>query len=187
MRVALFIDGSNIYATQRMLRINIDYKKLLHQFSDDAGNELVHAYYFTAIRDLPPGEEDPLRPLLDWLEYNGFSMITKVTKEYYNTDTQTTKIKGNMDVEIAVKMMKIAPHVDMIYLFSGDGDFCSLVEAVQDMGKRVVVVSSIKTDIPMCSDDLRRSADVFIDIFEIKDQIRGEDKYRGHIRTVNRT
>lgn len=183
MKVALFIDGSNLYATQKALRWSLDYKRLLDHFGEAQEDDVIRAYYFTAIRDLPAGEPDPMRPMLDWIEYNGYSVVTKLAKEYWDEKTQHNKIKGNMDVEMCVKMMLIAPTVDMVYLFSGDGDFCSLVDAVQNMGKRVCVVSSIKTDPYMCSDDLRRQADNFIDLHDIRASVEKRD---GHIRSAGR-
>jgi len=158
-KVAIFIDGSNLYSASRALDFDIDYKALLEWMASNG--RLVRAFYYTALVD--EQEYSPLRPLVDWLDYNGYSMVTKPTKEF--TDSQgRKKIKGNMDIELAIDMMEMADKVDHILLFSGDGDFRRLVEAVQRKSVRVTVVSTIKSSPPMVSDDLRRQADHFLDL-----------------------
>ncbi len=158
-KVAIFIDGSNLYSASRALDFDIDYKALLEWMASNG--RLVRAFYYTAL--VEEQEYSPLRPLVDWLDYNGYSMVTKPTKEF--TDSQgRKKIKGNMDIELAIDMMEMADKVDHILLFSGDGDFRRLVEAVQRKSVRVTVVSTIKSSPPMVSDDLRRQADHFLDL-----------------------
>lgn len=165
-KVAIFIDGSNLYAAAKSLDFDIDYKSLLKWAS--TRGRLVRTFYYTALID--DQEYSPIRPLVDWLDYNGYSMVTKPTKEF--TDAQgRKKIKGNMDIELAIDMMEMADRVDHIILFSGDGDFRRLVEAVQRKGVRVTVVSSIKTSPPMVADDLRRQADHFLDLDILADYI----------------
>lgn len=158
-RTALFIDGANLYSAARALNVDLDFRKLVASFRDQA--VLVRAYYYTAVIE---GEEfSPIRPLVDWLGYNGFSVVTKPVKRF--TDAQGhTRTKGNMDVEIAVDMIEMAPHLDHMVLFSGDGDFRRLVQAVQSRGVRVTVVSTMKSQPPMIADDLRRQADDYIDL-----------------------
>jgi len=162
-RIALFIDGANLYAAAKGLNFDIDYKKLLDEFRKRG--VLIRAYYYTAI--IEDQEYSPLRPLVDWLDYNGFTMVTKAAKRYTEYATGLTRTKGNMDIEIAVDMMEICGHVDHIVLFSGDGDFRRLVEAVQRKGVRVTVVSTVKSQPPMASDDLRRQADTFVDLVDL--------------------
>jgi uncharacterized LabA/DUF88 family protein len=162
-RIALFIDGSNLYSAAKSLNFDIDYKKLLDEFRKRG--VLVRAYYYTAI--IEDQDYSPLRPLVDWLDYNGFTMVTKAAKRYTEYATGVTRTKGNMDIEIAVDMMEICGHVDHIVLFSGDGDFRRLVEAVQRKGVRVTVVSTVKSQPPMASDDLRRQADTFVDLMDL--------------------
>src|SRR5499425_1183116 len=158
-RVGLFIDGANLYAAARALGFDIDYKKLLQLFADKA--HLVRAFYYTAL--IEDQEYSPIRPLVDWLDYNGYTMVTKPTKEF--TDSMgRRRIKGNMDIELAIDMLEMAQHIDHAILFSGDGDFRRLVEAVQRKGVRVSVVSTIRSSPPMVSDDLRRQADNFIEL-----------------------
>lgn len=165
-KVAIFIDGSNLYAAAKSLDFDIDYKSLLKWAS--TRGRLVRTFYYTALID--DQEYSPIRPLVDWLDYNGYSMVTKPTKEFTDSNGRK-KIKGNMDIELAIDMMEMADRVDHIILFSGDGDFRRLVEAVQRKGVRVTVVSSIKTSPPMVADDLRRQADHFLDLDILADYI----------------
>jgi uncharacterized LabA/DUF88 family protein len=110
-------------------------------------------------------------------------MVTKPAKEY--TDAQgRRKVKGNMDIELTVDALEIAPHVDHIVLFSGDGDFRPLIEALQRKGVRVSVVSTIRSQPPMISDDLRRQADNFIELDELKDVIGRPPRDRADIETT---
>ena len=161
-RLALFIDGANLYSAAKALGFDIDYRKLLDEFRKRG--VLVRAYYYTTIAE----NEDysPIRPLVDWLDYNGFTLVTKAAREF--TDSQGRKRwRGDMDIEIAVDMLDMAATVDHLVLFSGDGDFRALVEAVQRKGRRVTVVSTMKSQPPMTSDDLRRQADNFVDLSDL--------------------
>ena len=165
-RLALFIDGANLYSAARALEFDIDYKLLRAEFM--RRGKLLRAFYYTAL--LENEEYSPIRPLVDWLAYNGFSMVTKPAKEF--TDSMgRRKVKGNMDIELAVDAMELAPRVDHIVLFSGDGDFRSLVESLQRQGVRVSVVSTIRTQPPMIADDLRRQADNFIELDDLREVI----------------
>lgn len=165
-RLALFIDGSNLYAAARALGFDIDYKLLRQEF--ERRGKLVRAFYYTAL--LETEEYSPIRPLVDWLNYNGFTMVTKPAKEF--TDAMgRRKVKGNMDIELAVNAMELAPRLDHIVLFSGDGDFRPLVESLQRQGVRVSVVSTIRTQPPMIADELRRQADNFIELDALRDII----------------
>ena len=165
-KTAIFIDGSNLYATARTLGFDIDYKKLLAYFRERT--RLIRAIYYTALMD--EAEYSPLRPLIDWLDYNGYMVVTKPVKEFTDSAGRR-KLKGNMDIELAVDMMRLAPKLDHVILFSGDGDFRSLVEAVQEMGCRVTVISSVETRPAMIADDLRRQADDFVELLDMKDII----------------
>lgn len=181
-RVALFIDGANLHAAARSLGFDIDYKRLLKHFQEQC--HLIRAFYYTAL--VEDQEYSPLRPLVDWLDYNGFTMVTKPTKEY--TDSMgRRKIKGNMDIELAIDVLEMAAHLDHVVLFSGDGDFRRLVEAVQRKGVRVSVVSTIRSSPPMVADELRRQSDNFIELDELSSLIarqhngqRGQSAHAGH-------
>jgi uncharacterized LabA/DUF88 family protein len=165
-RVALFVDGANLHAAARALGFDIDYKRLLRYFQDQC--HLIRAFYYTAL--VEDQEYSPLRPLVDWLDYNGFTMVTKPTKEFTDA-TGRRKIKGNMDIELAIDVMEMASHLHHVVLFSGDGDFRRLVEAVQRRGLRVSVVSTVRSSPPMVADELRRQADHFIELDEIASMI----------------
>lgn len=165
-RIAVFIDGANLYATTKTLGFDIDYKRLLKEFQ--SRGYLLRAFYYTAL--VEDQEYSSIRPLIDWLDYNGYRVVTKPTKEFVDS-TGRRKVKGNMDIELAIDALELAPHVDHIVLFSGDGDFRSLVEALQRRGVRVSVVSTISTQPPMVADELRRQADEFIDIASLLPKI----------------
>ncbi len=165
-KIAVFIDGANLYATSRSLGFDIDYRRLLKDFQKKA--YLIRAVYYTALAE--DQEYSSIRPLIDWLDYNGYKVVTKPLKEF--TDAQgRRKVKGNMDIELAVDAMEIADHIDHFVLFSGDGDFRYLVEALQRKGKRVTVASTVKTKPPMIADELRRQADFFLELSHLADEV----------------
>ena len=164
--IALFIDGANLYATAKTLGFDIDYRRLLKEFQ--SRGTVLRAFYYTAV--VEDSDFSSIRPLIDWLDYNGFTVVTKPTKEFIDA-TGRRKVKGNMDIELAVDALELAPHLDEMVLFSGDGDFRSLVEAVQRRGVHVTVASTISSQPPMIADELRRQADVFTDLLELKSKI----------------
>jgi len=172
-RLALFIDGANLYATAKSLGFDIDYKRLLDEFA--RRGRLVRAFYYTAL--IEDQEFSSIRPLIDWLDYNGYAVVTKPAKEFVDS-LGRRKVKGNMDIELAVDAMEMAEHIDHMVLFSGDGDFRSLIEAIQRKGVRVSVVSSITTHPPMIADELRRQADEFIDLVHLIGKIGRDPEVR---------
>src|ERR687894_2427966 len=135
-RIALFIDGANLY-------------------------------YTALVEDQ---EYSSIRPLIDWLDYNGYRVVTKPTKEFVDSAGRR-KVKGNMDIELAIDALELSPYIDHMVLFSGDGDFRSLVEAMQRRGVRVSVVSTVTTQPPMVADELRRQADEFVDLAHLASRI----------------
>jgi uncharacterized LabA/DUF88 family protein len=166
-KTALFIDGSNFYAAAKGLNLDIDFARMRAYFAKDTN--LIRAYYYTAI---PEDQEfSSLRPLVDWLDYNGYAVVSKLTREFIDEETGKRRLKGNMDMELALDMLKLAPHIDHAILFSGDGDFCRLLEDVQALGVRTTVVSTNKTTPPMVADQLRRMADIYIDMVDIAPDI----------------
>ncbi|HUC61968.1 MAG TPA: NYN domain-containing protein [Alphaproteobacteria bacterium] len=179
-RIALFIDGSNLYAAARALGFDIDYRRLLELFQGKG--RLIRAFYYTAL--IEDQEYSPIRPLVDWLDYNGYAMVTKPTKEF--TDAMgRRKIKGNMDIELAIDVMEMADRLDHVVLFSGDGDFRCLVEAVQRKGVRVSVVSTIRSQPPMVADELRRQADTFVELQDLAPQIQRIHQHREPVEHHN--
>ena len=173
-RIALFIDGANLYATAKALGFDIDYRRLLDLFRKRG--HLVRALYYTAL--VEDQEYSSIRPLIDWLDYNGYTMVTKPAKEFTDAAGRR-KIKGNMDIELTVDAMELASSIDHVVLFSGDGDFRCLVEALQQRGKRVSVVSTMATQPPMAADELRRQSDQFIDLADLEDQVGRRGPARG--------
>lgn len=165
-RAALFIDGANLYATSKALGFDIDYRRLLKLFRERV--QLVRANYYTAL--IEDQEYSSIRPLIDWLDYNGYSMVTKPAKEFTDASGRR-KVKGNMDIELTVDAMRLAENLDHIILFSGDGDFRYLVAAIQQRGKRVSVISTLQTQPAMVADELRRQADQFVDIADLEELI----------------
>jgi uncharacterized LabA/DUF88 family protein len=172
-KIALFIDGANLYAAAKALGFDIDYRKLLKAFQ--SRGYLLRAYYYTAL--IEDQEYSSIRPLIDWLDYNGYKVVTKPAKEF--TDSMgRRKIKGNMDIELTIDAMELGESVDHFVIFSGDGDFRSLVEALQRRGRKVSVVSTLSTQPPMIADDLRRQADHFIDLKSLRDEVGREPSER---------
>ncbi|UIJ70566.1 NYN domain-containing protein [Aurantimonas sp. HBX-1] len=165
-KIALFIDGANLYATSRGLGFDIDYRRMLAHFQSQG--YVLRAYYYTAL--VEDSEYSSIRPLIDWLDYNGYRVVTKPAKEFTDSAGRR-RIKGNMDIELAVDAMELADTVDHFVLFSGDGDFRSLVEALQRRGRKVSVVSTLQTNPPMIADDLRRQADHFVELSTLRTEI----------------
>ncbi|MEX0347632.1 MAG: NYN domain-containing protein [Rhizobiaceae bacterium] len=165
-KIALFIDGANLYAASKSLNFDIDYRKLLKSFQKRG--YLLRAYYYTAL--VEDQEYSSIRPLIDWLDYNGYKVVTKPAKEFTDAAGRR-KIKGNMDIELTIDAMELSEVVDHYVIFSGDGDFRSLVEALQRRGRKVSVVSTMQSQPPMISDDLRRQADHFVDLSTLKNEI----------------
>ena len=162
-KAALFIDGANLHATAKALRFDLDYRRLLAEF--DRRYSLLRAFYFTATFE--DQEFSSIQPLIDWLDYNGYTVITKPAKEFIDATTGRRKMKVNMGIEITVEAMQLAERLDEIVLMSGDGDFRPLVEALQRRGVRVTVISTMSSTPPMIADELRRQADVFMDLSEL--------------------
>ena len=165
-RIVLLIDGANLYAAAKSLSFDIDYLRLLQVFGENG--RLIRAIYYTAL--IEDQEYSPIRPLIDWLDYNGYTVKTKPAKEFTDAAGRL-KIKGNMDIDIAVDALELADSIDHFVLFSGDGDFRPMVEALQRRGKRVSVVSTIEAHPPMAADELRRQADEFIELASLENVI----------------
>lgn len=176
-RTALFIDGANLYSAARGLQFDIDYKKLLAEVRKRT--RLIRATYYTAL--IEDQDFSPIRPLVDWLDYNGYALSTKAAKEYQDSAGRR-RIKGDMDVDIAVDMMELSANLDHAVLFSGDGDFVALLRAVQRRGVRVSVVSTTRSNPPMVADDLRRQADHFIELTDLSSLIGRPPRTQERVR-----
>jgi len=178
-KTALFIDGANFHATAKALGFDVDYKRLLHEFCGQG--ELLRAFYYTAISG--DQEYSSLRHLINWLDYNGFSVVTKAAKEFVDASGRR-KVKASMDIELAINAMELADQINEMVLFSGDGSFRSLVQAMQRHGVRVTVVSTTSTQPPMVADELRRQADVFIDLSDLRGKIGRDPSERARTREL---
>jgi uncharacterized LabA/DUF88 family protein len=168
-KTVVFIDGANLYATARGLDFDIDYKKLLALFREKSN--LVRAYYYTVL--IEDQEYSPIRPLVDWLDYNGYTLVTKPAKDFTDS-TGRRRIRNSIDVDLAVDMIEIAERVDHVVLFSGDSGYRRLIEAVQRRGARVTVVSTTASNTAFVADELRRQADRFLDVRELRGEIARE-------------
>jgi uncharacterized LabA/DUF88 family protein len=165
-KLALFVDGVKFHATAKALGFEIDYKKLLEEVG--RRGTLLRAVYCTPVTD--DLEFSTVRPLIDWLDYNGYMVVTKPVKEFIDS-TGRRRIKASTDVDLAVCAMDAADHVDEIVLCSGDGGFRPLVAALQRRGVRVTVVSTLAGEPSIVADELRRQADTFIDIADLKTKV----------------
>ncbi len=177
--MAVFIDGANLYAAAKALEFDIDYKNLLKWLSNRS--RLVRAYYYTALID--DQEYSPVKPLADWLDYNGYTMVTKPVKEYTDAAGRK-KIKSNMNIDLAVDAMEIADQVDHIVLFSGDGDFKRLIQALQRKSVRVTVISTTETQPSMIADELRRQSDLFMELTELEDVMQDNHDDDNELRSA---
>ncbi|WP_065753228.1 NYN domain-containing protein [Bradyrhizobium paxllaeri] len=178
-RIALFIDGANLYSTAKALGFDIDYRRLLTEFQDRGA--LLRAFYYTTI--IEDQEYTSIRPLIDWLDYNGYTVVTKPTKEFIDASGRR-KVKGSMNIELSVNAMELADHVDAMYLFSGDGDYRPLLQAVQRRGVHVTVVSTLASQPPMVADELRRQADTFLDLADLKPKLGRDPSERPPAREL---
>lgn len=161
-KLAIFIDGANLFASLRALDFDIDYRKLLVAFQKRG--YLLRAYYYTVLFD--DHDQSPLRPLIDWLDYNGYKVVSKQVREFVDPMGHR-KIRGNMDMELAIDALEQADKVDHFVLFSGNGDFVPLVETLQRKGRKITVISTTST----IADELRRQSDSFVDLVSLKDEI----------------
>jgi len=161
-RLALFIDGASLHGVARVLGFEIDYRKLFDLFARKT--RLIRACYYTTV--VENGEYSPLRPIIDWLQYNSYTVVTKPVREYIDSWDQL-RVKGSIHVDLAVDALDMAEQLDHIVLVSGDGDFRRLVAAIQRRGVRVTVLSTLKSKPPVVSDELRRQADGFIEIMDL--------------------
>jgi uncharacterized LabA/DUF88 family protein len=174
-RIALFIDGANLYSAAKGLAFDIDYRKLLEEFRKRG--RFIRASYYTAL--LEDQDFSPIRPLVDWLDYNGYSVVTKPAKEFTDANGRR-RFKGDMDVEIAIDLLEAAAFTDHAFLFSGDGDFVPAVAAAKRAGMRVTVVSTIKSTPPMAADEIRRAADNFLDLADLMALFGRSPRERAH-------
>ena len=180
-KCAIFIDGANLYKTARTLGFDIDYKALLKKTQQES--RLIRASYYTAMQEDRDQDYSPLRPLVDWLDYNGYNMVTKLAREF--TDAQgKRRFKGSIDIELVVDLLNLSEKLDAAVIFTGNGDFRAAIEAVQAKGVKVTLVSTVKTSPPMAGDDIRRQADHFVDLADLEGTIGRKAHRRKNRRTM---
>ena len=180
-RVVVLIDGANFYSTARALGMEIDYKALLAWFRREA--HIMRVAYYTTI--LERDDFAAVRPLIDFLDYNGYTVVTKPAREFTDAEGRS-RIKGSMEVELSVDAMELAPRCDHLVLASGDGNYKPLVAALQRQGIRVTVISTTSTQPPMVADDLRRQADQFLDLKTLEKEIGREPREPREARPTRR-
>jgi uncharacterized LabA/DUF88 family protein len=164
-RLAVFIDGPSLHYSTRALGFDVDFKRLL-SWLNQQGSLLRAHYYMTILEEL---ERQSARPLLDWLDYNGFTVKAKSVRDHDDGEGHR-RYRRNLSVEIAVDSIEIARHVDAVMLFSGDGDLRRAVEAIQRRGVIATVVCTSRSQPPMLADELRRQADRVYDLQDLRDQ-----------------
>jgi len=174
-RVALLIDGASLFSASKSLGFEIDFKRLLSFFREQT--RLIRAMYYTTLPD--EDQYSSLRPLLDWLDYNGYTMVTNRAKEF-----SSRRANSGLEVEMAVDALMLSSNLDHIVIFSGDGAFCSLVAALQKKGKRVSVISTMEATPSMIADELRRQADQFIELARIQADIEKVQRPTNRARPV---
>jgi uncharacterized LabA/DUF88 family protein len=174
-RIGIFIDGSNLYWSAKVLGFRVDFTKILKFYKDQG--EVTHAFYFTA---LPPKDvQSELRRMIDFIDYNGWTVIQKETKQYLNADG-ASKLKGNMDVEIAVHVGEVAPFITDLVLFSGDGDFRVLLESIQ---RRYGIHTTVVSARSLVADALRRQSHEFKDLSDLRSQFEHVVVTKDHVAT----
>jgi uncharacterized LabA/DUF88 family protein len=170
-RLAVFIDGLSLHHSARALGFEIDYRRLLSYVNQN--NTLLRAYYYMTIFE--DRDHQTTRPLLDWLEYNGFTVRTKPVKEFDDGEGRR-KSKRNIAVNLAIDALSVACHIDRLMLFSGDGDFRRLIEVMQRRGVHTTIISTVRTAPPMLADELRRQADDVLELDDLRSQIARQVK-----------
>jgi uncharacterized LabA/DUF88 family protein len=168
-RTALFIDGPNLFMAAKLLQTQIDYRSLLTHFNENSN--LLRASYYSTVVETPGDQYISLTPLLDFLDYNGYTVVKKMSREY--TDAQGNRKAKNhtMKVEMTIDMIELAPRLDHVVLFSGDGDLLMLVDTLKRKGVRTTIVSTVHGETPVISDDMRRIGDSFVDLHAVMDII----------------
>jgi uncharacterized LabA/DUF88 family protein len=156
-RVAIFVDGSNLFYAALQLNIEIDYTKLLARLT--GGSRLLRSFFYTGV----DRNNEKQQGFLLWMRRNGYRVIAKDLVQLPDGSK-----KANLDVEIAVDMMALVGSYDTAVLVSGDGDLAYAVDAVSYRGVRVEVVSLRS----MTSDSLINVSDRYIDLENVKEEIQ---------------
>jgi len=159
--LAIIIDGASIHSASQSVDLQIDWHTFLTEFQNRG--HLIRAIYATPIFE-DEGEHNPLRPLIDWLDYNGFTTITRTARKEADDNGRFRIKNGNIHVDVTLAAIRLAKKADHIVLFSGDGSYEPLVKELKRMNVRVSVCCAKKS----AADGLRRNADEFIDLEDIR-------------------
>ncbi len=160
-RIALFIDGANVYAAAKRLGWNFDHRKILEHFATQG--RLYNAFYYTAV---PYPIDDKQKRFTDALTYMGYTVRTRPLREATDESGQTYR-RANLDIELVTDLLTTEGQYDVAVLLTGDGDFERPVEVLRARGKRVVVTSILE----MTSYELRNAADTYVDLGSLRDQV----------------
>lgn len=164
-RIGLFIDGISLQHAANVLQMKLDFKRLLQLFQQRG--HLVGANYYSVIPPQPAA--DTAKPLLDWLSYNGFNVLARSSPHAGDAENILS-----LAVDISVDAMQRAAHLDHVVLISACRELQSLICALKTMGRRVSVVSTMRGH--STPDELRRHADIFLDLEELRPIIAAEPK-----------
>lgn len=166
-RLSIFVDGNNMFYAQQKNNWFFDPRRILKYFTQDTTIRLINAFWYTGLKD-----SQDQRGFRDALINLGFTVRTKILKEYYDVISDRTSQKANLDIEIVVDMFNTVDQYDRIILFSGDGDFERAIELLRSKNTHITVVSTEG----MIARELRNATDCYIDLNEIKDFIeKSED------------
>ncbi len=165
-RLSIFVDGNNMFYAQQKNGWFFDPRRVLDYFKGEQNTMLVNAFWYTGLKD--PQDQRGFRDALISL---GYTVRTKILKEYYDDSSGRYSQKANLDIEIVVDMFNTVDQYDKVILFSGDGDFERAIELLRSKNTHITVVSTEG----MIARELRNATDRYIDLNDIRDQIEKMD------------
>ena len=165
-RLSIFVDGNNMFYAQQKNGWFFDPRRVLDYFKGEQNTMLVNAFWYTGLKD--PQDQRGFRDALISL---GYTVRTKILKEYYDDSSGRYSQKANLDIEIVVDMFNTVDQYDKVILFSGDGDFERAIELLRSKNTHITVVSTEG----MIARELRNATDRYIDLNDIRDQIEKTD------------
>lgn len=162
-RLSIFVDGNNMFYAQQKNGWFFDPRRVLEYFKNEQSETtLINAFWYTGLKD--PQDQRGFRDALISL---GYTVRTKILKEYYDDASGRYSQKANLDIEIVVDMFNTVDQYDRVVLFSGDGDFERAIELLRSKNTHITVVSTEG----MIARELRNATDRYIDLNDIRDQI----------------
>jgi uncharacterized LabA/DUF88 family protein len=165
-RLSIFVDGNNMFYAQQKNGWFFDPRRVLEHFTSEVGTTLVNAFWYTGLKD--PQDQRGFRDALISL---GYTVRTKILKEYYDDSSGRYSQKANLDIEIVVDMFNTVEQYDRVVLFSGDGDFERAIELLRSKNTHITVVSTEG----MIARELRNATDRYIDLNELREHIEKVD------------